>query len=131
VAKAIELMRKKKMGAVIVVEKSRKRRVVGIFTERDLLSRVLDRRGYGRLALGKVMTKDPETLRPKDSLAYALNKMSVGRFRHVPLVDDAGKAAGMLSIRDVVDFVVEVIPEAVLNLPSQPRLEVHPTAEGD
>jgi CBS domain-containing protein len=131
VAKAIELMRKKKMGAVIVVEKSRKRRVVGIFTERDLLSRVLDRRGYGRLALGKVMTKDPETLRPKDSLAYALNKMSVGRFRHVPLVDDAGRAAGMLSIRDVVDFVVEVIPEAVLNLPSQPRLEVHPTAEGD
>ncbi len=131
VAKAIEVMRKKKLGAIIVVEKGRKRRVVGIFTERDLLARVLDKRGYGRLALGKVMTPNPETLRPQDSLAYALNKMSVGRFRHIPLVDDAGKAMGMLSIRDVVDFVVEIIPEAVLNLPPQPKLEMHPTAEGD
>ena len=130
VAKAIELMRKKRIGAVIVVEKGRKKRVVGIFTERDLLARVLDKRGYGRLALGKVMTPSPETLRPKDSVAYALNKMSVGRFRHVPLVDDVGRPAGMLSIRDVIDFVVEVIPETVLNLPPEPQLEVHPKAEG-
>jgi CBS domain-containing protein len=131
VAKAIEVMRKKKMGAIIVVEKGKKKRVTGIFTERDLLSRVLDKRGYARITLGKVMTPSPETLQPKHSLAYALNKMSVGRFRHVPLVDDAGKAVGMLSIRDVVDFVVEIIPEAVLNLPPEPELEVHPTAEGD
>jgi CBS domain-containing protein len=131
VAKAIELMRKKRIGAVIVVEKGRKKRVVGIFTERDLVARVLDKRGYGRLALGKVMTPSPETLRPKDSVAYALNKMSVGRFRHVPLVDDAGRPAGMLSIRDIIDFVVEVIPEAVLNLPPEPELEMHPKAEGD
>ena len=131
VAKAIELMRKKKVGALVVAEKGRKKRVAGVFTERDLVSRVLDKRGYGRLALGKVMTPSPETLRPKDSLAYALNKMSAGRFRHVPLVDDAGKAIGMLSIRDVVDFIVETIPEQVLNLPPEPELEVHPTAEGD
>lgn len=131
VAKAIELMRKKKVGAVVVVAKGKKRKVAGIFTERDLLARVLDRRGYGRLALAKVMTPAPETLRPKDRLAYALNRMSAGRFRHVPLVDDAGKPVGMLSIRDVIDFVVEVIPEAVLNLPPEPQLELHPTAEGD
>jgi CBS domain-containing protein len=131
VARAIEVMRKRNMGAIIVVEKGRKRRVVGIFTERDLLARVLDRRGYARLTLEKVMTPNPETLRPKDSLAYALNRMSAGRFRHVPLVDDAGKAVGMLSIRDVIDFVVEVIPEAVLNLPPEPQLELHPTPEGD
>jgi CBS domain-containing protein len=131
VAKALELMRKKRIGAVIVVEKGRKKRVIGIFTERDLVTRVLDKRGYGRLALGKVMTPSPETLRPKDSVAYALNKMSVGRFRHVPLVDDAGRPAGMLSIRDIIDFVVEVIPETVLNLPPEPQLELHPKAEGD
>ena len=57
--------------------------------------------------------------------------MSVGRFRHVPLVDDRGVPVGMLSIRDIIDFVVELIPEAVLNLPSQPDLALHPTAEGD
>jgi CBS domain-containing protein len=124
VAKALETMRKKKIGAVMVVAKKRPRKLVGILTERDLLQRVLQRKGYGRLTLEKVMTPSPEVLRPNDSLAYALNKMSVGRFRHIPLVDDKGVPVGMLSMRDVVDFVVELIPEAVLNLPSQPELAV-------
>lgn len=131
VAKALEAMRKKKVGAVMVVTKSRPRRLAGILTERDVLNRVLAVKGYGRLRLDKVMTKSPETLRPKDSLAYALNKMSVGRFRHVPLVDDRGAPVGMLSIRDIIDFVVEIIPEAVLNLPPEPDLALHKTPEGD
>jgi len=131
VAKAIELMRKKKVGAVIVVSKKRPRKLAGILTERDLLSRVLAVKGYGRLRLDKVMTRTPESLRPKDSLAYALNKMSVGRFRHIPLVDENDVPVGMLSIRDIIDFVVEIIPEAVLNLPSSPELEMHRTVDGD
>jgi CBS domain-containing protein len=131
VAKAIEVMRKKKVGAVLVVSKSRPRRLAGILTERDLMNRVLAVKGYGRLRLDKVMTRAPESLRPKDSLAYALNKMSVGRFRHVPLVDERGVPVGMLSIRDVIDFIVELIPEAVLNLPSEPDLAIHKTPEGD
>jgi len=131
VAEAIETMRKKKVGAVMVVAKKRPRKLVGILTERDLLQRVLAKKGYGRFKLEKVMTAAPETLRRKDSLAYALNKMSVGRFRHVPLVDDRGVPVGMLSIRDVIDFIVELIPERVLNLPPEPEMEVHKTAEGE
>jgi CBS domain-containing protein len=131
VAKALETMRKKKVGAIMVVSRKRPRPLVGVFTERDLLHRALARKGYARLALEKVMTPAPETLRPRDSLAYALNKMSVGRFRHVPLVDERKVPVGMLSIRDVIDFVVELIPEAVLNLPPEPELEIHPTPEGD
>ncbi len=130
VAKAIELMRKKKVGAVMVVAKKRPRKLAGILTERDLLQRVLAKKGYGRLALEKVMTKAPETLRPKDSLAYALNKMSVGRFRHIPLVDDRGVPVSMLSIRDVIDFVVELVPETVLNLPPEPELAVQKQVDG-
>ncbi len=131
VAKAIEVMQKKRVGAVMVVSKGRPRKLVGILTERDLINRVLQLRGYGRLRLDKVMTRAPESLRPKDSLAYALNKMSVGRFRHVPLVDDRGVPVGILSIRDVIDFIVELIPEAVLNLPSSPELAIHKTVDGD
>jgi CBS domain-containing protein len=131
VTKAIETMRKKKVGAVMVVAKKRPRKLVGILTERDLLQRVLVRRGYGRLALEKVMTPAPETLRPMDSLAYALNKMSVGRFRHVPLVDEKQVPVGMLSIRDVIDYVVELIPEQVLNLPPEPELALHRAPEGE
>ena len=130
VAKALELMRKKKVGAVMVV-KGRPRRLAGILTERDVLNQVATTRGYARQRLDKVMTADPESLRPKDSLAYALNKMSVGRFRHVPLVDDRNVPVGMLSIRDVIDFVVELIPEAVLNLPPEPDLALHKTVDGD
>ena len=131
VAKAIEVMRKKEVGAIMVVSNGRPRKLVGLFTERDLLNRVLSVRGYGRLTLAKVMTRAPESLQPKDSLVYALNKMSVGRFRHIPLVDERNVPVGMLSIRDIIDFIVELIPEAVLNLPSSPDLALHKTVDGD
>lgn len=131
VSRALELMRKKRISAVVVVEKKKAKRVVGIFTERDLLSRALPAKGYARQPVSRYMTPSPETLRPKDSVAYALNKMSVGRFRHVPLVDDAGKPAGMISIRDIVDLIVELCPEEILNLPPEPQLALHPRAEGD
>jgi len=131
VAKVIELMQKKKVSAVLVVERKKTRRVVGIFTERDLVSRALPARSYAKAPVARYMTPSPETLRAKDPVAYAINKMSVGRFRHVPIVDDAGRAAGMISIRDVADFIVELCPEEILNLPSQPQLAIHRTPEGD
>jgi CBS domain-containing protein len=77
------------------------------------------------------MTPAPETLRPKDPVVYALNKMSVGRFRHVPLVDDAGRAAGMITAGDLLEYLVELCPEEILNLPPEPQLALHRTPEGD
>jgi CBS domain-containing protein len=129
VARALEVMRKKDIGAVVVVERGRRRRVAGIFTERDLVARVLDRRGYARLPLGKVMTTAPETLRPRDSLAHALSKMSLGRFRHVPVVDDVGTLLAMLSIREVMNFLAEIIPEAALRLRAHPGLTMAGAAD--
>jgi CBS domain-containing protein len=131
VAKAIDLMRKKRASAVVVVERRRTKRLVGIFTERDLVDRALPTRGFARAQVKRFMTPAPETLRPEDPVAYALNKMSVGRFRHVPLVDDAGRPAGMISIRDIADFLVELCPEEVLNLPPEPALGDHPRPEGE
>ncbi len=132
VAKAAELMRKKKVSAVLVVEKKKgKPQLAGIFTERDLVNRALPAKGWQKAAVKKYMTPRPETLRPKDAVAYAINKMSVGRFRHVPIVDDKGAPAGMISIRDVADFIVELFPEHILNLPSEPDLALHKTPDGD
>jgi CBS domain-containing protein len=131
VAKAIGLMRQKKMGAVMVVSKKKPRRLVGLFSERDLLNRAMVMRGFGRMKIAKVMTPDPEALRPRDSVAYALNKMSVGRFRHLPLVDENHVPVGMISVRDVVDFLVELIPEEILNLPPEPQFQYVKTQEGD
>ena len=131
VQKALDLMRAKKVSAVVVVERKKAKRIVGIFTERDLVTRALPARGWARAPLAKFMTASPEVLRTKDPVAYALNKMSVGNFRHVPLVDDAGRPAGIVTAGDLMDFIVELCPEEILNLPPEPELAVHRTAEGD
>ena len=131
VQRALDLMRKRRASAVLVVERRSARRVVGIFTERDLLGRALPVRGWAKAPVRRFMTPSPETLRPADPVAYAFNKMSVGRFRHVPLVDGDGRAVGILSSRDLVDLVVELCPEEVLNLPPEPELASHPRPEGE
>ncbi len=131
VARAVDLMVRRKVSAVMVVERRVPRRLVGIFTERDFLVRSGTMRGLGRVQVRKVMSAAPEVLRPKDSVAYALNKMSVGRFRHVPVVDERGAALGMVTTRDLIDLLVELCPEEILNLPPEPELAIHPTVDGD
>lgn len=131
VEKALGLMRAKKVSAVVVVERKKARRVVGVFTERDLVNRALPSRGWARARVEKFMTPSPETLRPKDPVAYALNKMSVGKFRHVPLVDAAGRAAGMVTAGDLLEYLVELCPEEILNLPPEPELALHRAPDGD
>lgn len=117
---AVELMLEQKLGAIIV---ERDGEPVGIFTERDLMRRVvaagidLDR------ALEEVMTPDPETLRLEDGIPYALNRMTVGGFRNVPIVDDEGSLVGIVSQREVVDYIVSLLPSHVINLPPVPDLE--------
>jgi CBS domain-containing protein len=131
VAKAVELMRARQVSAVLVVERARARRLVGIFTERDLVSRALPARGWAKARVDRFMTRAPEALRARDPVAYAVNKMSVGGFRHVPVVDDAGRPAGIVSAGDVLQFVVELCPEEILNLPPEPELAVHRAPEGE
>jgi CBS domain-containing protein len=71
------------------------------------------------------MTPDPETLSVDDGIAFALNRMTVGGFRNVPIVDDAGAPLAILSQRDVVAYIVSLLPRRILNLPPEPRLEAH------
>jgi len=127
VARAAELMRKKKVGAVLV---KKGKELVGIFTERDLVARAMATRGWTTAPVKKFMSPKPETLKLSDPVAYALNKMSVGRFRHVPLLDAGGALAGIVSIRDIVDFIVDLCPEEILNLPSAPELAIAKTPDG-
>ena len=128
IAKVVELMRKKKVGAVLV---KKGKAVVGIFTERDLFSRAMASPAWARAPVKKFMTPNPDSLKLSDPVAYALNRMSVGRYRHVPLVKADGSPAGIVSIRDVIDFIVELCPEEILNLPSRPELAVPRTVDGD
>ena len=63
-------------------------------------------------------------------MAYALNKMSVGGFRHIPVVDDEYRPAFVVSVRDVVEFLVEYFPREVLNLPPLEGVKPQQAREG-
>ena len=65
------------------------------------------------------MTRNPETLPHDASIAWVLNKMSVGGFRHVPVVDEQNHPVCVISVRDVVHFLVDFFPHEVLNLPPE------------
>ena len=115
VARAIASMVQNRRAAVVIVDDGN--RLIGIFTERDVLTRVM---GAGRVArdtlLGDVMTPEPESLRPVDRICYAINRMHAGGFRSLPLVDDGHRPIGIITVNDVVRWLAEIFPEAVLNM---------------
>src|SRR5206468_11425444 len=92
-------------------------RLAGIFTERDVLTRVvgwdLDAR---KTPLGEVMTRKPQALTASDRVAFAIHCMSVAGYRTIPLVDAEGRPIGVVTVRDVVRWLAGLLPEAVLNL---------------
>jgi CBS domain-containing protein len=106
VSVAIQAMYTHGIGSVLVLDGEI---LVGVFTEKDVLTRVLPRRHEMESApLLEVMTQNPECLQQDDSIAYALNTMSVGRYRHVPLVDDYCRPSGVISVRDIFRYLEEV-----------------------
>lgn len=119
VSDAVRLMRDERIGAVLVTLDERP---VGIFTERDVLVRVAFSSLSPETPLSDVMTGNPETLGIDDGVAFALNRMIHGGFRHIPVVDDDGRAVGVLSQREIVAYIVALLPARVLNLPPQPQL---------
>lgn len=120
VTDAMRAMQRDHRGCVLVTEDgTEKTRLIGIFTERDVLFRIVDKgRNPASLPIGEVMTPDPEALPLRATVAYVLNKMSVGGFRHVPVVDPEHRPAFVISVRDVVTFLVDAFPREVLNLPT-------------
>lgn len=117
VADAVEMMQKNRVGCLVVVEKER---MVGIFTERDVLLKVVGKQGMESMKLRDVMTPKVEGFEPEDSVAYVLNAMHVGGYRHVPVVDEKGKPVAVVSIKDIVGFLIEHFSEDILNLPPAP-----------
>ncbi len=111
VGEAARLMKQNKFGAIMVVEDGK---LVGIFTERDALYRVVAEGHDGQiLPLAKVMTRNPQTIDPDRPLVDALNLMHASGFRHVPVVED-GRPVGMVSARDALgeeleDFIYELV----------------------
>lgn len=104
VSDAAKLMAKKNVGAVMVVENGL---LVGIFTERDAVFRVIAQgRDTRTTSLAEVMTTAPQTVDQDKSFGYALLMMHENGFRHVPVVEN-GKPIGIVSSRNALDPEME------------------------
>jgi CBS domain-containing protein len=105
-------------GSVLVTENER---LAGIFTERDLISKV----GVGSVdstrPIREFMTPNPTVLSPEDSVFDAIYLMDEHGYRNIPLVEADGRLVGSLPVSKVVEFLAESLPQEVLALP--PRAE--------
>lgn len=116
VHEAIAEMADKRRAAVVIVDGEG--RLAGVFTERDLLRRVaVPGRDPRRTRLGEVMTADPEVLGPDALIAHAINRLHHASYRTIPLVDADRRPIGIMTVNDIVQWLAELFPEAILNRP--------------
>jgi CBS domain-containing protein len=130
VGEAARLMKQNKFGAVMVVENGQ---LVGIFTERDALFRVVaEGRDAQIIRLANVMTRNPQTIHPDRPFVDALQLMHASGFRHVPVVED-GRPIGMVSARDALgeeleNFIYELVRQKpIKDVVPEPGKAVRPT----
>lgn len=106
VGEVLKLMVNDRLGCVVVVDGQQ--RLLGIFTERDALMRLnVDAKKLADRPISSVMTVSPATLRMRDKIAFALHRMHVGGYRHVPILDDQDRLAGVISIRGILAYLTE------------------------
>lgn len=111
VAHAAEVLRQNNAGCVLVVDGGVLR---GIFTERDFMRRVVAcGLPYSETQVGDVMTPDPESLLKIDEVAWAINKMAVGEYRNIPVVEASGKPVGVVGAFEVIDFLDEILEDTL------------------
>jgi len=95
-----QLLAKEKVGALAVVDDGR---LAGIISERDIVTRIVaPGRDPDRTPVSEVMTRAVTTVTEETSARQALELMHEGRFRHLPLVDKAGRVLGMVSVRNLL-----------------------------
>jgi predicted transcriptional regulator len=102
---AIQLMHETGADCVLVTEDGK---LVGIFTDRDAVLKLAGKVPQPR-PIRELMTRDPVVLRHDDPVAVAINKMAVGGFRHIPIVDGGGLPTGVVTAKDVFRHIAETV----------------------
>jgi CBS domain-containing protein len=109
VSQVLNKMVEERIGCVMVVDRGK---LAGIFSERDALMKLnTDAARLKDRPISQFMTRDPVTLETNDKIAFALHKMNVGGYRHIPILF-GGKLAGVISIRDILRYLTERIAAA-------------------
>jgi signal-transduction protein with cAMP-binding, CBS, and nucleotidyltransferase domain len=105
VGEAIQKMLACDIGAVLIVADDGQ--LLGIFSERDLLTKVVDEPNYATKPVRQFMTANPEAVRETDTLAFVLHKMDSGGYRHLPVLKN-GRPLGMISVRDMLRHITQL-----------------------
>jgi len=96
-------------------------RLVGILTERDIFARLVTGNVDLAQPVETLLNTQPKTLRLEQTILDAIDLMQTGRYRNIPLVDDAGRLIGVVRQNDIIRYLAESFPEELLNLPPRPH----------
>lgn len=119
-------MREARSGCAVILKN---KKVIGILTERDILTRGILGHAEPQTPIEKLMTPQPKSLDMEDSVAVAIRLMHDGKYRHLPIVNAEGEFLGLVSVRDIVSYLAENYPCEIFNLPPDPH-QVSTSSEG-
>jgi len=110
VGSVLRLMVERKIGCVVVAEEGK---LLGIFSERDALLKInADAAALADRPVSQFMTPQPQTVTADAKIAFAVQRMDLGGFRHLPVVDDQGRLAGIISARDILRYLTDIMTRA-------------------
>lgn len=104
IAEAIDALGLSQGGAILIVDEDEK--LLGIFTERDIIKKVLKEKIPFSDSISSIMTSNPASIEMTSPIGFALQLMSEGGFRQIPIVDQTGFPIGIVSIKDILDEFV-------------------------
>ena len=103
VSQVLKMMVENHIGCIIIAEKAKP---VGIFSERDALRKLnVESKSLGARPVSDFMTPQPQTLVANAKIAYAVQRMALGGYRHLPIVADNGELIGIISARDIIRYL--------------------------
>ena len=117
VKEVLQRMREDKRNCVMVMKQDR---LIGIFTERDVLTKVVDRPEVWNRPIHEVMTPAPQTVGKDDEVHRATDMMNKGHFRNIPVVDSEENVVGNLTHYAIIKFLCDRFPQEIYNLPPEP-----------
>lgn len=106
---AAKKMNEGKSGCVLVMDQDS---LVGIVSERDLLYKAFQKQGANaaKMKVESLMTPKPETLNDDDTIAYALNRMSLGGYRHIPILKEK-KVVSLVSVQNIFQYIAKYLED--------------------
>ncbi len=118
VAKCVATMVARHFGCLLIVDEDK---LVGIFTERDALMQVAGKeKDWAAIRIDELMSPNPAALYMHDTIETALVTMNRGPYRHIAITRQGGQPISVLSVRDIVGYLVDFFPQDILNLPPHP-----------